>query len=284
MGNLRVCFAVALLAPVAACGSDHAAADASIKIIDAPNPDAKVFEDAPPPMYDLSCLNDPAPTTAADPITVAGTTVQLSQTGDPIPNVAVAVFKNGTTAPLATVTSDATGAFTTGNIATGTMPIDGYVRAVAPLDGTTGEPVYRSTYLYPPSVVATSLADVPVLMISVATFSQISGIGGGQDDSANGALFFAVTDCTLSQQSLIAEATVKVQRNGTDVGNVVNLGSFIPQLAGTFVALDVPDGPATITASYNGMTFPAQNVAAYKKPSGTGAVGTMTVTVVRPDN
>jgi hypothetical protein len=281
MGNLRACFAVATLALVA-CGSDHAAVDASIKIIDAPPPDMKVFEDAPPATYDLSCLNNPAPTTATDPITIAGTTAELSQSGNAIPNVAVDVFKTGTTAALATVTSDATGAFATGNIATATTPIDGYVRAVAPLDGTTGEPVYRTTYLYPPSVVATSLTDVPVLLLSVATFGQLSG--GGQNDTANGALFFAVTDCNLTAQSLIAEATVKVQRNGADVGQIISLGSFIPQLAGTFVALNVPDGPATITASYNGMAFPAQNVAAFKKPTGTGAVGTVTVTVVRPDN
>jgi hypothetical protein len=283
MGNLRACFAVASLA-LAACGSDHAAVDASIKIIDAMPDSPKVWEDAPPATYDLSCLNNPAATTAADPITIAGTTQELSQNSNPIPNVAVAVFKTGTPTALATVTSNSTGAFTTPNIATGTMPINGYVRAVAPLDGTTNEPVYRTTYMYPPSVVAASLTDVPVLMLSVATFGQISSIGGGQNDTANGALFFAVTDCALSAQSLIAEATVTVQRNGADVGNVVSLGQFIPQLAGTFVALDVPDGPVTITASYNGMTFPAQDVAAYKKPSGTGTVGTVTVTVIRPDN
>jgi hypothetical protein len=283
MGNLRDCFVIASLALAAACGSDHAAADASIKIIDAPMPDSKVFEDAPPATYDLTCLNNPAPTTAADPITVAGSTIELSQNGTAIPMVAVAFFKTGTATALATVTSDSTGAFATGNIATGTTPINGYVRAVAPLDGM-GNPVYRSTYLYPPSVVAMSLSDVPVPLLSVATFNQIAGIGGGQNDTANGALFFAVTDCNVASQTLVAEATVKVQQSGTDVGTVVSLGSFIPQLAGTFVALDVPDGPATILATYNGMAFPAQTVAAFKKPNGTGTVGTVTVTVVRPDN
>ncbi|HEY5945350.1 MAG TPA: hypothetical protein VIV40_07660, partial [Kofleriaceae bacterium] len=178
MGNMRACYAVALIA-LAACGSDSKAVDASIQIKDSTPIDSKVFNDAPPPNYDLTCLNNPAPTTATDPITIAGNTVELSQSSGAIPGVTVDVFKTGTATALATVTSDTAGAFATGNIATATTPIDGYVRAVAPLDGT-NMPVYRTTYMYPPSVVATSLTDVPVLMLSVATFAQL---GASQQDS-----------------------------------------------------------------------------------------------------
>src|SRR5262245_64688298 len=109
MGNLRSCFAVALLA-LAACGSNNEKVDAPIIVIDAP-PDAKVWMDAPPgPMYDLSCLGGTPPTTAADPITIGGSTQSLSMGGAmAVANVDVAVFKNGVTNALATVTSDAAG-------------------------------------------------------------------------------------------------------------------------------------------------------------------------------
>ena len=82
MGNLRACFVIASLALAAACGSDHATPDASIKIIDAAPPDMKIWQDAPPgPDYDLTCYGGTAPTTATDPITVAGSTQALSMGG-----------------------------------------------------------------------------------------------------------------------------------------------------------------------------------------------------------
>lgn len=273
MGNLRACFAVATLA-LAACGSDHAAVDASIKIIDAPPPDMKVFEDAPPPTYDLSCYGGTAPTTAADPITVSGTTQALSQGGAmAVPMVDVDFFKTGTATALATVVSDGTGAFTTGNIATGGVPLDGFVRAM--------EPTYRTTYLYPPNLVTASLSMVPVIMISNSTFGLLEMFSGAQqDDANNGLLVIAVTDCTT--QTPIAEATVKVQQNSTDVGTVFDLGQLAPQAAGTFFVFNVPDGPAQILVSYNGMNFPTRTVVAHKKPAGQNTEATITATGIRP--
>lgn len=280
MGNLRACFAVAMLA-LAACGEDHAKTDASIVLIDSPSPDAKVFNDAPAPVYDLSCLNGTPPTTAADPITLSGTTQTFgSGGGSPLENVVVDVFKNGNNTSLATDTSDSTGAFATGNIATGGTPIDGYVRAVTPVPQN-GMPTHRTTYMYPPSVVTTSLTDVPVIIISNATFDMFGPIAT-QDDTVNGAILFVVTDCNNTDQTLIAEANATVEQNGTQAGTVFGLGAFIPQLAGTFIALNVPDGEAQIKASYNSMNFPTRTVRAFKKPAGQDQAGTLTFTAVRP--
>ncbi len=285
MGNMRA-IAVAVLA-LAACGEDHAKPDAQIVIQDAPPIDMQVFEDAPPPNYDFTCFGMAEPTTADDPITLSGNTVELGQGGTtPVANVAVDVFDNGSATAIGTATSDATGAFTTGDITTGAVPIDGYVRAQEPapnLEDPTSVPAHRTTFMYPASPVAASMANVPVLMMSNATFDQIAGFLGGQDDTTNGALFFVVTDCSdISTQTLVGDATVHVQQDGMDVGNLVGLDVLDPSLAGTYVVLNVPDGETQITASYDGMDYPTRTVVAHKKPAGDNAVGTLTFTIVRP--
>lgn len=276
MGKLSACFAIASLVFIGACGSDHATPDASIKIIDAMPDSPKVWEDAPPgPDYDLTCFGATAPTTAADPITLAGTTQTFGQNGgSSVPMVAVDVFKNSSNTPVASVVSDATGAFTTGNIATGGVPMDGYIRLA--------KSTYRTSYTYPPSPIVASLTDVPALLLSNSTFDQLAGVGGGQDDTLNGALFFAVTDCNLATQTLIPEATVKVQQNGADVGTILDIGQFIPQADGTYVVLNVPDGATQILVSFNGMMFPTRTVGAFKKPAGQNQEGTLTATAIRP--
>jgi hypothetical protein len=281
MGNLRACFAVALLA-LGACGSDHKdTVDASIKIQDAPPPDMKIFEDAPPPSYDLSCLNGTPPTTATNPVSIGGTTQSFGQGGGAaVAGVAVDVFRGTNTTAVGTDTSDAAGAFDIAGIATGGTPItDGYIRA--------GLATYRTTYMYPPSAVTANLTGVPVIMTSNQAFAQIDAALGPQDDTMNGVLLFAAVDCSdltgggITSLPLIAEADATVEQNGTSV-SVFNLGTAIPQLAGVFIGLNVPDGSADIKVSYNGMNFPTRTVAVHKKPNGNNAEGTLTFTAVRP--
>jgi hypothetical protein len=274
MGKLSACFAVATLA-LAACGSDNAKTDAGIKIIDSAPPDMKVWMDAPPgPDYDLTCLNAAPPTTATDPITIAGTTQSLSMNGgSEVADATVDVFKNGTAAAVATVTSNATGDFTTGNIATGGTPLNGHIRA--------SKAAYRTTYMYPPTVVAASITGVPVVMFSNAAFMQVTQFLGAQDDDNNGVLLFAITDCNTTEQTLIAESTVTVQQNGADVGTKLGLGVADQSLEGIFIVTNVPDGDTQIAANYNGMAFPVRTVRAYKKPTATSE-GTLTFTAIRP--
>jgi len=277
MGNLRACFAVAVLA-LAACGSDHAQPDASIKLIDAAI-DAKVWEDAPPgPMYDLSCLDAAAPTTAADPITISGATSTLTMNGlMAVPDVDVDVFEVGNATALATVTSNATGVFASGDIATAGTPINGYVRAM--------EPDYRSTYMYPGTVVATDLSAVPVIVVSNDAFGIFTSITQTtQMDDVNGALVVLVTDCSATPTP-IKGATVAIEQNGSSVGSVpLDLGGLISQAAGTFFVFNVPDGETQVKVTYDGKAFPARTVTAYKKPSGQNAEATITLVQVRPSN
>jgi hypothetical protein len=280
MGNLRACFAVAMLA-LAACGSNEAKPDALIIIPDAAI-DAKVWMDAPPPTADLSCLNMAAPTTAPANITIAGSTSTLSMGGgSALASVAVDVFEVGNPTALASVTSNASGAFTTGNIPTGGEPINGYVRAVPPPPANQGDDTYRSTYTYPGTVVATNLTGVPIVHVSTTTFGMLESFSGvDQDDSQNGALIVLALDCA---GEAIDGATVSVQQNNADVGTIFDLGALVPQAAGTFFVFNVPDGEAQVKMSLNGMAFPTRTVSAYQAQT-KGGPGTMTNVQVTPRN
>lgn len=276
MGNLKACFIVATVA-LAACGSDKAATvDAPVVIHDSPV-DTKLIDAAPDaaPVGDFTCFGMPNPTTAADPITLAGTTDSLGQGGiQPLPGVKVQVFKSGVVAALDTQTSDAQGAFTSGNIVTAGMPFDGY------LEGSLA--TYRTSYLYPPNPATASIAGLPVPMITDQTFQALSGFAGStQDDANNGAFLLTVTDCSNTP---LNGATISLKQGGQDVTGATqfDLGQLSSQAAGIIAVFNVPDGATDISATYNNMTFPTHTVLAHKKPNGQGAVGTLTLTTVRP--
>src|SRR5258706_9991272 len=66
MAKLRLIVLVGLVA----CGGNNNAPDAKVVVQDAP-PDQKVFLDAPPPMFDTSCIGNSPPTPSAT-VTIAG--------------------------------------------------------------------------------------------------------------------------------------------------------------------------------------------------------------------
>jgi hypothetical protein len=274
MGNLR--FAAAILF-VAACGNDHAqTVDAAV---DSKMIDAKVWMDAPPPTYDLSCYGMQPGTTVAAMITLTGTVGELSQAGiSGLGGKPVTAYKVGSTAPAASAVSSVVagseGEFTLGPITTNGDAIQ-FVKAQD--TGTT----YRTTYLYPPNPIRASFDGLPVPMIDQGTVDQLAIIGD-QDDSVNGLIFIAVNDCSTTMPAAIDGASVSVKQNNQDVGTVFDVGQFIPEAAGTFIVLNVPDGDTQVSASYNGMNFPTHTVRAYKKPNGPNAMGTVTVTAIPP--
>jgi hypothetical protein len=273
MGNLRL--AAALLF-VAACGDDAASSHPDAAMPDSPKMiDAKVFMDAPPPTYDFSCYNATPGTTVAATITITGTIGELSQQGlTGLTGLPVNGYKVNMTASAANATSGAMGAFTLGPITTNNVAIE-YLKGQD--TGTT----YRTTYLYPPNPIRESFDGLPIPMIDQSLVDQL-GILGAQDDSQNGLIFIAVNDCNTTMPQAIDGASIKVQQNNQDVGDVFDLGQFAPEAAGTFIVMNVPDGATQVSASYNGMNFPTHTVAAHKKPSGTNAMGTVTATAIPP--
>jgi hypothetical protein len=267
---------------LAACGGEHATPDASVVLIDSPGDTAPAdaaadaAPDAPPP-YDFSCFGAADPTTADDEIAISGV-VTVGQ--DPTQGVIVAVWENGIMTALDFVTTGANGEFAAGLIDTHGVPFGGYLEAEYShfVNGDVVEE--RITYLYPANKLTTSVANVRVPILDAQSLQAIETISGHtQDDATNGLLIVAVTDCGATPQPL-AGATLSVTQNGNAVGEVFDPSVLDPQLAGTFIVFNVPDGATDVAATYGGMTFPAHTVQVHKQNG--LAIPSLTETQVRP--
>ncbi len=284
--------AVALFGLAACGGGSDVKTDAPvIKIIDAA---IDAHPDSPPPpppidaeVYDFTCLGKPLPTTAADPITISGTSETISTSGiSATAGVTISSFKTGTATALDTVTTDTNGNFTSGNLVTGGVPLDGYVEAVKTATAVDGgmTVVDRTTFVYPDAPLVKNLASAPVLMINPTTFNTLSSFAGAtQDDTMNGALVLLVTDCAGTP---INGATVSIKQGTADVGMSFDLGSLSSMAAGTFFVFNVPDGATDVSASYmqggTNEVFRTHSVMAHKKDDALLVNGSLTITLVRP--
>ena len=263
MGNLRAVLSVSLLS-FAACGGDGGSAkpDAPVIHLDAAvdaAPDTPPLPDAP--SYDLTCLNNTAPTTANATVTISGTTQEISVSGGgpsvmPVSGAMVKSCKGDCTGQnnLGTVTSGMGGAFTTAPLATGGVPLDGYIDVTRSGD--------RRTLVYPPSPLTMNQSGVPVLMFNSQAFALLNGAGvlnPPQNDTNNGLVGIIVTDCM--NVPITEGVVVSVKQNNMTVGNdPLDLGSLAAQGAGTWLIANVPPGNTEVGATYNGMTFRAHTV------------------------
>jgi hypothetical protein len=279
MGNLRACFVIASLALAAACGSDHATPDAAIKIIDAP-PDAKVFSDAPPKVYDFSCMGNAAPTSATANITVSGSVQEISISGM-TPSIAAieGATVNACDATLSTCTqqnrlgtdtSAADGSFSVGPVATSSMPVDAYLEMTK-----TGS---RTVRTYPASPLVADQGMIPMLSFAPSFVQVLPFLGcEQQDDDTKGMVALAITDCADMPLGDTPNLTIVLKQGGTAVSgtSVVDLGQASSQAAGTYIICNVPEGATTeVGATYNGMALRAHNVKVVK--------ATTTATILRP--
>jgi hypothetical protein len=286
MGNHRslISFSVGVLG-LLGCGSSNNSTPDAAKPIDAPKPidAAPPPIDAPPdaaPVFDFTCVGTPLPTTAPATITIAGLTGTLGiGTLAPLGGVTVNSFKTGTSASINTVTSDMTagatlGTFTTGDLQTGLVPLDGYV------EGTIGgATAYRTTFVFPPDPLNMSLTGIPIPMVTVALFTQLGALGiPTQVDDTNGFLLVQVTDCA---GTAIDNATLTVKQGTADVGTIVPVPAIAMQ-PGTFFVVNVPDGSTDVGATFNGMTFRTHPIIAFKKNATDIANGSISATFVRP--
>jgi hypothetical protein len=268
-----------LVSVLTACGGGgEAKPDARIVVVDAPviNPPdaAPLSPDATD--YDFSCTNTTAPTTAPAMIAIGGTTQQLSMNGpQPLASVTIDTFAMGTPDRLSRVTSDMSGMFSM-NVTTGGVPLDGYVKGVAPM--------YRTTYVFPDAPFAAAQASAPVLMISSANFgvlaSQLASVT--QNDTTNGALFIVVTDCANKP---IDGVTLSVKKDGVEVGSQFDLGALAAQAAGSLFVFNVPDGDVQISGSFDNHTLRSHTIKSVKGVAaqpGDPLTGSITTSVLRP--
>jgi hypothetical protein len=278
MAYLRAPLLAAALASLAACGGNGGGnVDALIIVPDAA-PDARPI-DAPPdgPSYNLGCFGGAFPTTAPATITAGGTTQELGMNGlAAVADATISTFKVGTTAAVNTVTSGANGNFTTGGLATGGLPFDGYIHSFK--DDAAN--AFRNTFVFPPAPLAADLPVVPVIMLRSATFDLLASVVAGvqQNDADNGALMLLVTDCANTPMAGVAPI---VKQGANTVGTVFDLSSFSSMATGIYFVYNVPAGDTDVSATYMGMSFPSHRVIAFKNENGI-TTGATTLTIVRP--
>ncbi|MFT3695425.1 MAG: hypothetical protein QM831_19985 [Kofleriaceae bacterium] len=277
MGKLRV----SLFALLTACGSDAAKqTDAPPAQMDAPKQiDAKVFNDAPPVNYDLSCVGNAAPTTAPATINITGQITELAQSGQNVavnhPDGAKFDICDATGADCAGAnhigteqTTAGGGNYTFTDVPTtmGSKPLDVYLTMTNTND--------RPTLIYPAEPITANLANADGLTFPTATFNQFAGFLG--QTAGNGTALVIVFDCTNKILADNANLTITVKQNGADVPNttITDLGTLDASGKGIYLVTNIPPGATAIGATYKTMTLLGHTVKV--------AADTDTETIIRP--
>jgi hypothetical protein len=154
------------------------------------------------PTGEFDCLGDPLPTTAANPITVSGQVQAGAFSPGPLDAALVTAFATGTAESLAVDTSDAGGAYSL-TVATGGVPLNGYVRVQ--------KGGYITTYGYP----AVPLVASAIQNVLVPTSGEIDVLEFATDvtqGAGNGFIGVVVVDCAGDP---IQGATVATTPAGT---------------------------------------------------------------------
>jgi hypothetical protein len=276
MGNTKAIFATGATVftaavTIVACGSDHAAPDAAIVLIDSPVDMAPPI-DSPPdaPSFDFSCSGNAAPTPDAN-VTISGTVNEVGYSGgitfEPLAGAAVDLCTGNCMGQnnLGSGTTDGSGAFSFGPIATGGSAVDGYARVTNSGD--------RTILAFPAAPVAMDVQQ-PIITFQDLIISAL-GQAGCDQDAQNGMVAMFVTDCSNAPISDSTNLTISAQQGGSNVGDPpLDAGAVSSMAAGFFLICNVPPGTTTVTAKYGTMDLRAHDVLV--------TAGTTTETIIRP--
>jgi hypothetical protein len=262
-----------LLILAVACGGDDddegeggGAADAAASI-DASGgvADAAGQPDAMP--ADLSCLGNPLPTEAVNPVTVSGSVFTVDAGGQsPVEGAVVQIRRSNNDRVLDSNGPTGTPADGTFSLTANTRgaPLDAYLRATA--DG------FVTTRLYPPFPFSADTAGVPLPIFNPVILEFLAP----DQDPANGLLFVIVVDCSGNP---IQGATVSSTPEAGQILYASNTG--VPDESATSTGstglvylINVPAGPVTVSASAMGEALLDNDVMS--------VAGEVTTTVVLP--
>jgi len=280
MGNTRALFAttttvITAAITIVACGSDKAKTpDAPVVLIDAPI-DTPAVDAAPDaPTFDFSCMGNSAPSVNAN-VTVSGAVEEIGFSGGsptiaPLAGADVNLCKGNCTGGgnnLGSGTTDGSGNFSIGPVATSGTAIDGYARVTH-----TGD---RTVLGFPAAPVAMDVTQ-PIITFQSALIDTYGAAFGCAQTADKGMVALLVTDCMSNPISDSANLTVSVQQGGSDVGDTpINAGQLSSMAAGFWMICNVPAGTATtVSAKYMNTTLLAHDVVV--------TAGTTTETIVRP--
>lgn len=200
-------------------------------------------------------------------VTFSGTVSSKGLQSMPLSGVMLGAYGEGASTPVATATSDAQGNFTM-TIPTGGTALQGYVKAT--FSG------YLVTYLYPPTAVAADTTGVTVYMVDQSTLDTLSNsLCHDQQLATKGVIGAEVMDASMAT---VAGAVVSSQPMA--MSDCYNSGGFpsssmhMTDKDGIGYLINVPAGPATVSATKSGSTFTSHQLNA--------RAGALTLTIIQP--
>jgi hypothetical protein len=220
----------------------------------------KVLEQSTP----YGCLGQPLPTTAPARVTIAGIVEDRYQ-GVPIPNAALQAFLTGSTVPVFTVQTDATGKFSMGQ-GTGGTPVDAYLHATA--NG------FLESYLYPAVPVAESSTMLDVQTFTATELGTLAMLAGETLDPTKAQILVIVVDCN----DMPVEGAVVATQPAGDVKYLVSSRpsptAIATDASGAAFVFNVPPSATTINATVSGMMLRSHVLE--------GLAGALTQTEIQP--
>jgi hypothetical protein len=196
-----------------------------------------------------ACEGQALPTSAPSTITVSGTVAEFGSSG--VAGARVDAFKTGTAGSIDSATTDAQGNFTM-TVATGGVPLDGYVKA-----SKTG---YVDTYAYPSAPLPANTA-ITLTVVTPTEFNLLAASMSVTPTAGDGALAIRPVDCT---GAVVAAATVSTSPASAPHSD----GS------GDFFEFNLAPGTVTVTGTYQSHTFRSHPVVSF--------ADAVTITIVAP--
>jgi len=218
--------------------------------VDAPIPDA------PPDAFGmLDCAGQPLPTTAPDPLTLSGTTYEITSLGaKPLAAVMLSVFVIDETTARETTTSDAQGNFSMSG-PTGGVANFGYVEAAA-TDHTT-------SYSFGATAAYMNVTNSQVAIVTTGAIGQLAEFAGVTQTPGNAVIQVEAIDCAGTPLpgatfTTTPAGTIVYQKNGLPLGT-----ASMTDTAGVGYVFDVPPGMVTIAAQVGTLTLRSHVVIAF---------------------
>ena len=248
----RLAFAALILA---ACSSPSKATLDAPPSPDAPHPsDARPLPDAPtdvpidaPPMPDLSCLGQPPPGTAPDPLAVDGTVFAIDHYQvAPLPGASVTLHRRSDDGVLATALTGSDGTFAM-SVATGGVALDAYYTVAA-----TGELPSR---IDPGDPMTTGFFALAVVASDAEVQRWYGDAGASYGDGASPLISIAV-DCN---HAAVDGASVAIAPGATITYYDAAAQRWNPSLGASTNGFALITGGATretATAAWHGQAFP----------------------------
>lgn len=216
------------------------------------------------PQAGFECLGQPLPTTAPASISIEGEILQNVLAPTPEGQAVVTAFRTGDTTTLAVDTSDTPGRYTM-SFATGSLPVDGYIRVT--------DSTHILAYAYPAVPLAANDTQ-NVQMVSSSEFTTLAYAAGVTPVAGKGFIGVVVRNCAGAP---ISGAIVTTNPAGTVRYNAGGLPSSSAQSTaadGIAYVANVGPGDVQVQASGGGHTLRAHTINA--------RADAITLTEVRP--